>query len=123
MAKDSNSNKQQQSSNNKTSCDPNQNIQVFVRMRPINKEKERRSNIDAFSDRKEIRINERGNVQAKQCMFDGVFDEKSCQIEIYKRVVSPLIQQVLDGYNCTVFAYGQTGTGKVIKLIVNFKFF
>jgi len=24
----------------------------------------------------------------------------------------PLIEQVMIGYNCTVFAYGQTGTGK-----------
>lgn len=101
-------NKQQQSK----TCDPSQNIQVFVRMRPLNKEKEKRSNIlQVNSDRNEIRLAERGNVQSKSCMFDGVFDEKSCQIEVYKRVVSPLIQQVLDGYNCTVFAYGQTGTG------------
>lgn len=27
-------------------------------------------------------------------------------------MVSPLIKEVLRGYNCTVFAYGQTGTGK-----------
>ena len=27
-------------------------------------------------------------------------------------MVHPLIKQVLQGYNCTVFAYGQTGTGK-----------
>ena len=26
--------------------------------------------------------------------------------------MSPLVHQVLQGYNCTVFAYGQTGTGK-----------
>jgi GTPase SAR1 family protein len=31
---------------------------------------------------------------------------------VYKSVVAPLVQQVLQGYNCTVFAYGQTGTGK-----------
>lgn len=80
-------------------------------MRPLNKEKEKRNNVEAFSDRNEIRLGERPNVHAKQCVFDGVFDERSCQIEVYKRVVSPLIQQVLDGYNCTVFAYGQTGTG------------
>jgi kinesin family protein 11 len=27
-------------------------------------------------------------------------------------MVSPIVDQVLDGYSCTVFAYGQTGTGK-----------
>lgn len=109
MAKDSNSNlKQQLHGHKQSACDPNQNIQVFVRMRPLNKDKERRNNIDVFSDRNEVRLGERNNVQAKQCLFDGVFDDKSCQIEVYKRVVSPLIQQVLDGYNCTVFAYGKS---------------
>lgn len=28
----------------------------------------------------------------------------------------PLIKEVLDGYNCTVFAYGQTGTGKTFTM-------
>ena len=31
---------------------------------------------------------------------------------MFKSVATPLIKQVLQGYNCTVFAYGQTGTGK-----------
>jgi hypothetical protein len=29
------------------------------------------------------------------------------QHEVYQTVVAPLIQEVTDGYNCTVFAYGQ----------------
>ena len=35
---------------------------------------------------------------------------------MYKSVVTPLIKQVLEGYNCTVFAYGQTGTGKTYTM-------
>lgn len=31
-------------------------------------------------------------------------------------MVYPLIKEVLDGYNCTVFAYGQTGTGKTFTM-------
>lgn len=31
-------------------------------------------------------------------------------------MVHPLIKQVLRGYNCTVFAYGQTGTGKTYTM-------
>ena len=31
-------------------------------------------------------------------------------------VVEPLISQVMQGYNCTVFAYGQTGTGKTYTM-------
>lgn len=38
-------------------------------------------------------------------------------MEVYQQVVSPLIQEVLCGYNCTVFAYGQTGTGKTHTMV------
>lgn len=38
------------------------------------------------------------------------------QIEVYNAVVRPLLGEVLDGYNCTVFAYGQTGTGKTFTM-------
>lgn len=31
---------------------------------------------------------------------------------VYQTVVTPALGEVLAGYNCTVFAYGQTGTGK-----------
>ncbi len=33
-----------------------------------------------------------------------------------RAVVAPLIGQVMQGYNCTVFAYGQTGTGKTYTM-------
>lgn len=38
-------------------------------------------------------------------------------MEVYQEVVSPLIEEVLAGYNCTVFAYGQTGTGKTHTMV------
>lgn len=42
----------------------------------------------------------------------------SCpQLQVYQEVVSPLIEEVLNGYNCTVFAYGQTGTGKTHTMV------
>lgn len=44
--------------------------------------------------------------------FDHVFGPEKKQEDIYDVVLEPLISEVLDGYNCTVFTYGQTGTGK-----------
>jgi hypothetical protein len=44
--------------------------------------------------------------------FDGVFDEDSTQKEVYVATAAPLVESVLEGYNATVFAYGQTGCGK-----------
>ena len=32
-------------------------------------------------------------------------------------MVAPLIEEVVSGYNCTVFAYGQTGTGKTYTMV------
>jgi kinesin family protein 11 len=44
--------------------------------------------------------------------FDVVFGPEADQSMIYNDVVNPMLEEVLQGYNCTLFAYGQTGTGK-----------
>lgn len=31
---------------------------------------------------------------------------------MYKELIEPMIEKVLNGFYCTVLAYGQTGTGK-----------
>ena len=54
---------------------------------------------------------------SKKFTFDRAFGQDSTQREVYGVVVAPLIEEVLSGYNCTVFAYGQTGTGKTHTMI------
>lgn len=44
--------------------------------------------------------------------FDLVFGPEATQSMIYHDVVGPMLKEVMEGYNCTLFAYGQTGTGK-----------
>ncbi|KAH9946029.1 kinesin-domain-containing protein [Epithele typhae] len=44
--------------------------------------------------------------------FDAVFGPEADQVTVFNHVVMPMLGEVLDGYNCTLFAYGQTGTGK-----------
>jgi kinesin family protein 11 len=41
-----------------------------------------------------------------------VFGFAADQAMVYNEVVKPMLDEVLHGYNCTLFAYGQTGTGK-----------
>lgn len=53
----------------------------------------------------------------KKFTFDRTFGPESTQTEVYQYVVHPLIEEVLAGYNCTVFAYGQTGTGKTHTMV------
>ncbi|KAF8522279.1 kinesin-domain-containing protein [Hysterangium stoloniferum] len=48
--------------------------------------------------------------------FDRVFGPEADQAMIYNDVVSPFLEQALAGYNCTLFAYGQTGTGKTYTM-------
>lgn len=44
--------------------------------------------------------------------FDRVFDENITQGDVYDHTTRPLLDNVFDGYNATVFAYGATGCGK-----------
>lgn len=55
----------------------------------------------------------------KKFTFDRAFGSDSKQVDVYTAVVAPLIEEVLNGYNCTVFAYGQTGTGKTHTMVGN----
>lgn len=35
---------------------------------------------------------------------------------MYQTAISPIVTEVLEGFNCTIFAYGQTGTGKTYTM-------
>ncbi|KYN09726.1 hypothetical protein ALC57_18247 [Trachymyrmex cornetzi] len=97
----------------------NQHIQVFVRVRPINQsEKIGKSNsVLELPTNKEVVVHERiQGSHSKKFTFDKVFGPASKQIDVYNAVVNPLLDEVLAGYNCTVFAYGQTGTGKTFTM-------
>ncbi|KAI8377144.1 kinesin motor domain-containing protein [Choanephora cucurbitarum] len=48
--------------------------------------------------------------------FDRVFKEEASQQEVYQNVAEPILEDVLKGYSCTIFAYGQTGTGKTYTM-------
>ncbi|XP_021944821.1 kinesin-like protein KIF11-A isoform X2 [Folsomia candida] len=97
--------------------DKRENILVFARVRPINSHERSKSAITVVDcpGVREVVCKERGGV-SKTFTFDRVFGPNSKQIDVYKSVVSPLLEEVLQGYNCTVFAYGQTGTGKTFTM-------
>ncbi|KAJ9644122.1 Kinesin- motor protein [Coniosporium tulheliwenetii] len=48
--------------------------------------------------------------------FDKVFSPAADQGMIFDEVVAPILDEVLAGFNCTIFAYGQTGTGKTYTM-------
>ncbi|XP_072321803.1 kinesin-like protein kif7 [Eucyclogobius newberryi] len=47
---------------------------------------------------------------------DFLFEESSCQEDVYSETVQPLIDSFFQGFNATVFAYGQTGSGKTYTI-------
>lgn len=48
--------------------------------------------------------------------FDEVLTESASQKRVYEVVAKPVVESVLEGYNGTVMAYGQTGTGKTFTV-------
>ncbi|GCC22294.1 hypothetical protein chiPu_0000681 [Chiloscyllium punctatum] len=98
------------------------NIQVVVRCRPFSLA-ERKSNstsvVDCDTVKKEVSIRASGpggEKAPKKYTFDMVFGPCAKQIDVYKSVVYPILDEVIMGYNCTIFAYGQTGTGKTFTM-------
>ncbi|XP_053615318.1 kinesin-like protein Klp61F isoform X2 [Plodia interpunctella] len=98
----------------------NQNIQVFVRLRPLNqRERDIKSlGVVEVANNREVVVRQSQQTSlTKKFTFDRAFGPHTKQVEVYQEVVSPLIEEVLAGYNCTVFAYGQTGTGKTHTMV------
>ena len=64
--------------------------------------------VHCHGNRGEILVKQKEAGGTKAFAFDKVFGPDSTQIMVYKEVVCPIIKEVLQGYNCTVFAYVET---------------
>lgn len=97
-------------------------VRVVVRCRPLSRKEEtaESENILQIDDKLgQITIR---NPKAppdepmKVFTFDSVYGWDSKQSDIYDDAVRPLVESVLQGFNGTIFAYGQTGTGKTFTM-------
>ncbi|XP_015274401.1 PREDICTED: kinesin-like protein KIF18A [Gekko japonicus] len=61
-------------------------------------------------------LNKRLNKDLK-FVFDAVFDENSSQMEVFEHTTKIVLDGFLNGYNCTVLAYGATGAGKTHTML------
>ncbi|XP_076811418.1 kinesin-like protein KIF3A [Clavelina lepadiformis] len=96
------------------------NVRVVVRCRPINDKETSAGHEQA------VRVDEvRGQISVqkpkskdppKTFTFDTVFGPDSKQVDVYNLTARPIVDSVLEGYNGTIFAYGQTGTGKTFTM-------
>ncbi|MCO5586466.1 hypothetical protein L7F22_040406 [Adiantum nelumboides] len=93
------------------------NVQVLLRCRPLN-EDELRINapqvILCNDARREVII--ASKLIDRTFTFDKVFGQQAQQKDLYDQAISPIVNEVLEGFNCTIFAYGQTGTGKTYTM-------
>lgn len=97
-----------------------ESIKVVFRVRPLNsreKQDDRKIATIAHEEKGIIELRnpstDGGYDTSKTFAFDAVFSENSTQRHIYDVCAAPVVQSVLEGYNGTIFAYGQTGAGKV----------
>uniref|UniRef100_A0A8C9AQJ3 Kinesin-like protein n=1 Tax=Prolemur simus TaxID=1328070 RepID=A0A8C9AQJ3_PROSS len=100
------------------SCD---NVKVVVRCRPLNEREKSmcyRQAVSVDEMRGTITVHkiDSSNEPPKTFTFDTVFGPESKQLDVYNLTARPIIDSVLEGYNGTIFAYGQTGTGKTFTM-------
>ena len=99
-----------------------ESVKVSVRCRPINS-KERADNRECIvrvdTKKNELVIRNPKNDSSeppKTFTYDFAYGADSSQEQIYCDTAYPIVESVLEGYNGTIFAYGQTGTGKTFTM-------
>ncbi|OMJ88868.1 hypothetical protein SteCoe_9068 [Stentor coeruleus] len=96
------------------------NIIVSCRFRPLNekeKEKSMELNVEFPSDGKTVVINQQFEGFGQQRFnFDFVFPPSTEQKIVYETTAKQIVDAVMEGFNGTVFAYGQTSSGKTFTM-------
>eukprot|EP00063_Salmo_salar_P015641 XP_013990476.1 PREDICTED: kinesin heavy chain isoform 5A-like isoform X1 [Salmo salar] len=84
------------------------NIKVLCRFRPLNQSEILRGDqfIPTFQGDDSV------NVGGRSYVFDRVFPTNTTQEQVYNACAKQIVKDVLGGYNGTIFAYGQTASGK-----------
>ena len=96
------------------------NIVVGCRFRPLNDSEKTRSgdlNVDFPADEKTVVLNQQFEGFGQQRFtYDYVFPPGSEQKIVYECTALPIVEGVMQGFNGTVFAYGQTSSGKTFTM-------
>ncbi|KAI5628973.1 kinesin-1 heavy chain isoform X2 [Silurus asotus] len=84
------------------------NIKVLCRFRPLNQAEILRG--DKFLPT--FQGDDTVSIGGKSYVFDRVFPTNTTQEQVYNTCAKQIVKDVLGGYNGTIFAYGQTSSGK-----------
>ncbi|XP_015765031.1 PREDICTED: kinesin-II 95 kDa subunit-like [Acropora digitifera] len=98
-----------------------ESVKVVVRCRPMNEKEiaqghQRIIEMNVKKGTIEITNPSKKEEVPRMFTYDSVYDWNSKQIELYDETFRQLVDSVLEGYNGTIFAYGQTGTGKTFTM-------
>lgn len=89
-------------------------INVTVRIKPLSKGEKAEEKNNLWT---QIGENTVMNIRTKEMFsFDNVFGEKMTTLDIFDQQVKELVHTALKGINVTVFAYGQTSSGKTFTM-------
>ncbi|CAI5473655.1 unnamed protein product [Closterium sp. Yama58-4] len=90
-------------------------ISVAIRFRPLS-DVERSDGTPWSVQGNKIQLSDsRGNVAAEYA-FDNVFDGSATSEEVFQSRACEIAKAVVDGFNGTIFAYGQTSSGKTFTM-------
>mmetsp|Transcript_27419 Transcript_27419/g.59937 ORF Transcript_27419/g.59937 Transcript_27419/m.59937 type:complete len:805 (-) Transcript_27419:181-2595(-) len=92
-------------------------VKVVVRVRPLSDKEvsEGREKCVQMDLKRNVAVLKKpGGTErdSKDFTFDAVFDETLSQQQIFDDTALEIVDSVMDGFNGTIFAYGQTGAGK-----------
>lgn len=94
-------------------------VSVCVRVRPVLSSSSSSSSSNALSE-SVLDVNEAEGqlfVGWQKCFrFDHVWSGDASQECVYQQAVQPALRALFQGVNATIFAYGQTGTGKTFTM-------
>ncbi|XP_029984980.1 LOW QUALITY PROTEIN: centromere-associated protein E [Sphaeramia orbicularis] len=100
-------------------------VKVCVRVRPLITREESSASENAEpvqlywkADKKSIYQTDDGN-STKSFSFDRVFTADETTDQLYRAIAKPLVVSTVEGYNGTIFAYGQTSSGKTFTMMGN----
>lgn len=89
----------------------NNKIKVAIKSRPLLK-REIDQKLPLSWKIKDNTIREAGEYNSTILDFDHIFDELVSTQEVFDVVGKPIVDQAVRGFNGTIFAYGQTASGK-----------
>lgn len=93
------------------------NIKVVCRFRPLNDSEKKRGSVLCVNFLSDQTVGIQSDTSEHlKFTFDKVFHPECLQADVYRTAAEPIVEAVMQGFNGTVFAYGQTSSGKTFTM-------